>query len=187
MKKMVILEFRLIPGVMFVGGVCKWRLVSITLGCSLSIIQFRYMWIKIVVSSYSFLQTRSSRPTYSSSFTELRGYKQVRYIDISGWSPSYNYIRGWLISKTNPSEPLTSSAGNQPGQFYFLPRKKKGRLKELQRLICSLTLIDWAELPCKFLHSFLKCLCHYNLSLVMEDRLEINKVQINSILDIFQS
>ena len=43
----------------------------------------------------------------SQPWTELRGYKQVQYIDISGLSPSYNYIRGWLISKTNPSEPLT--------------------------------------------------------------------------------
>ena len=85
----------------------------------------------------------------SQPWTELRGYKQVQYIDISGLSPSYNYIRGWLISKTNPSEPLTSSQliTNHGGQFYFLPRKKKGRLKEHQRLICLLTLIDWAELP----------------------------------------
>ena len=47
----------------------------------------------------------------SQPWTELRGYKQVQYIDISGLSPSYNYIRGWLISKTNPSDPLTFSAG----------------------------------------------------------------------------
>ena len=121
---LVILEFHLIPGVIFVGGICKWRLVSITLGCSLSIIQFRYicgsrMWFSFMIFF------RLGFLNQPSTLTELRGYKQVQYIDISGLSPSYNYIRGWLISKTNPSEPLTSSAGNQPGQFYFSLVKRK--------------------------------------------------------------
>ena len=97
----------------------------------------------------------------------------MQYIDISGLSPSYNYIRGWLISKTNPSEPLTSSAGHQPGRSYYFSfslRKRKEDWRSIKDWYAYLLLLIGQNSPGVFTFISQVFVPLQFISLVMEDR-----------------